>query len=106
MQGPKRRPGVPQYDQPHLLVAGGLKAIDEMLPGFRTEVSSPQIPVGQVQKRANMTFALSAVALRALDSALPAASLRCKWPLGSLAARPSPIPTPCGLSAARASWRC
>lgn len=37
-EGPKLRPGVPQYDQPHLLVAGGLKAIEEMLPGFRAEL--------------------------------------------------------------------
>lgn len=37
-QAGKLLPGVPQYEQPHLLVAGGLKANENMLPGFRAEL--------------------------------------------------------------------
>lgn len=39
LQGAKQHLGVPQYLQPHLLVAGGLQAVDGLLPGFADEVS-------------------------------------------------------------------
>lgn len=38
MQTVRRRRGVPQITQPHQLIAGGVLALDRILPEFRAEV--------------------------------------------------------------------
>ncbi|MEU8519866.1 FAD-dependent monooxygenase [Streptomyces sp. NBC_01216] len=45
-EGPDPRPGVPQGRHTHVLLAGGQRALDELLPGFTTELAglgSPQV---------------------------------------------------------------
>ncbi|MFF8278311.1 FAD-dependent oxidoreductase [Streptomyces lateritius] len=45
-EGPDARPGVPQGRHTHVLIEGGQKALDELLPGFMdelTELGSPQV---------------------------------------------------------------
>ncbi len=37
LQSRETRRGVPQYQQPHILLLGGTKILEEMLPGFRDE---------------------------------------------------------------------
>ena len=43
-QGSKQRRGIPQYDQPHTLAMGGLEAMEELLPGFKSEVLTQRSP--------------------------------------------------------------
>ncbi|MBT2441961.1 FAD-dependent monooxygenase [Streptomyces sp. ISL-36] len=53
-EGPDARPGVPQGRHTHVLIEGGQKALDELLPGFMDELTalgSPQVgmPADMVQ---------------------------------------------------------
>ncbi|MEV4428899.1 FAD-dependent oxidoreductase [Streptomyces sp. R-07] len=43
-EGPDARPGVPQGRHLHVLIAGGQQALDELLPGFMTELSGLGAP--------------------------------------------------------------
>ncbi|MFD3532405.1 NAD(P)/FAD-dependent oxidoreductase [Streptomyces sp. NPDC058664] len=46
--GPEARPGVPQGRHLHVLIAGGQQALDELLPGFMTELrelGAPEVGV-------------------------------------------------------------
>jgi len=44
LQTKKRRSGVPQYIQPHVLLAGGSHALERLLPGFKRELCSRGAP--------------------------------------------------------------
>jgi 2-polyprenyl-6-methoxyphenol hydroxylase-like FAD-dependent oxidoreductase len=43
-EGPEARPGVPQSRHTHVLIEGGQQALDELLPGFMTELAGLGAP--------------------------------------------------------------
>ncbi|MFB7939768.1 NAD(P)/FAD-dependent oxidoreductase [Streptomyces sp. NPDC056049] len=60
-EGPDARPGVPQGRHLHVLIAGGQRALDELLPGFMDELrerGAPEVamPTDMVQWQAGQWF--------------------------------------------------